>query len=141
MFANSVKQSSKSLMQNTQRRSYTFYGSKTYQTGWEKMVLDKLNSVKLLSKVSFFTLFGLANAVGYGLSHVMSQDDYRRYFAYTGNGKTFNQVRSWFGSENIYNAAWTVPSLLFFGQYMQGKVGPLTMLKFTPIALIGIMGF
>ena len=141
MFANSVKSSSRSLLQNTQRRSYTFYGSKTYQTGWEKMILDKLQYFRAFNKVSLFTFFGFANAACYGLSHVMSENNYRQYFAYKGTGKSFDLFRSWFGSESAYNAGWTVPSLILLGQYMHGKVGPLTMLKFTPIALLGIAGF
>ena len=44
-----------------------------------------------------------------------------------------------FGSNNFVNAAWTVPSLLFCGRYMQGKVGQLKMLKFTTLALTGVL--
>ena len=105
------------------------------------MVLDKFRAAKVLPSISWFTVFGLTNAFCYGLSHMMDEKDYKYYFAYEGNGRTSDLIRSNFGSNNMVNAAWTIPSLIFFGRYMHNKVGALTMLKFTPMAFFAICAF
>ena len=46
-----------------------------------------------------------------------------------------------FGSNNINNAIWTGPALIALGLHMHGKVGALTMAKFTPLALLSIATF
>ena len=71
----------------------------------------------------------------------MSPEDYVYYFGYKGNGRYSDMVRSQFGSNNLVNAAWTVPSLLFVGQYMHSKAGALTMAKFTPLCFLSVMAF
>ena len=86
-------------------------------------------------------MFGLLNATCFGLSYLMEEKTYKYYFAYKGNGRYFDAIRSMFGSNTLANAAWTIPSLLFCGQYMHNKVGALTMFKFTPLALLGILSF
>ena len=140
MLRNKLTQNSKALLQ-TAKRNIGQYGTKTYQTGLERLILDKFTHMRALSKVSLFSLFGLANGLCYGLSHVMKEKDYVYYFGYKGDGRLSSLTRSMFGSNVTANAVWTVPSLLFFGQYMHNKVGAMTMLKFTPIALFGIMSF
>ena len=105
------------------------------------MVQDKFNWCKVLPKLSWFTLFGIGNAFCYGLSHLMSEKDYHYYFAYKGNGRGSDWFRSQMGSNNFANAVWTIPSLIFVGQYMHGKVGWMTMFKFTPLALLSILAF
>jgi len=105
------------------------------------MVQDKFNWCKVLPKLSWFTLFGIGNAFCYGLSHLMSEKDYHYYFAYKGNGRGSDWFRSQMGSNNFANAVWTIPSLIFVGQYMHGKVGWMTMFKFTPLALFSILAF
>ena len=71
----------------------------------------------------------------------MTPEDYVYYFGYKRNGRYSDMVRSQFGSNNLANAVWTVPSLLLVGQYMHSKVGALTMAKFTPMCLFAVMAF
>ena len=105
------------------------------------MVLDKFNHIPILPKLSWFSLFGLANIFCYGLSNVMNEKDYLYYFSYKGNGRFSDLVRSNFGSDNLVNVAWTSSTLLIAGQYMHSKLGALTMAKFTALSLISIYGF
>ena len=105
------------------------------------MLLDKYCHMPFLRKISWFSLFGVVNAACYGLSHMMSEDDYVYYFGYKGQGRYTDAVRSLFGSNNLVNAAWTVPSLIFVGGYMHSKVGYLIMGKFTALSLFGTVAF
>ena len=105
------------------------------------MMQDKFGAVRGLSKVSWFALFGLINAGCYGLSLMMKPKDYNFYFAYKGDGRFSSQFRSMFGSDNLVNVAWTAPSLILGGQYMHSKLGAMTMMKFTPLAMFSIMAF
>jgi hypothetical protein len=45
----------------------------------------------------------------------MSEENYLYYFAYKGNGRYSDALRSLVGSNNLTNAAWTVPSLIVVG--------------------------
>jgi len=85
-------------------------------------------------------LFGATNAFCYGLSHLMEDQDYEYYFGYKGNGKYFDAIRSQFGCDKIRNA-WTAPFMIGAGWFMQGKVGAMTMLKFTPLAFLTVLAF
>ena len=105
------------------------------------MVLDKFNAVRVIPKLSWWSIFGVANLFCYGLSLTMDEKDYLYYFGYQGDGRMSSLTRSLFGSNNLSNIMWTAPSLILAGQYMHNKVGPLTMLKFTPLALFSIMAF
>lgn len=42
----------------------------------------------------------------------------------------FKPVKSMVGSDNIFNVAWTAPTLMALGWYMNHKLGSLTMTKF-----------
>jgi hypothetical protein len=105
------------------------------------MVLEKFNYIKILPKIPLFALFGAINLGCYGLSLFMSQKDYEFYFGYKGNGRYSDFFRALFGSNNFNNAIWTGPALIALGLHMHGKVGALTMAKFTPIALLSIATF
>ena len=105
------------------------------------MVLDKFRVVPLISKISPFVVFGSLNFVCYGLSKLMNQEDYKNYFAFTGNGKYSQIMRSLIGSDKLGNVIWTAPSLILCGQYMHMKVGALTMLKFFGLSLAATIAF
>ena len=123
------------------KRSH-FYGSKYYLTGFERMLTDKwVLQPGILKKVSVFALFGLVNAFCYGLSHMMSEKDYLYYFSYKANGRYTDLIRSNFGCNNLASAIWTVPSLIFFGQYMTLKKGPIVMTKFTALACLSVLAW
>lgn len=131
----------KQVFGNFSRRAYQYYGSKEYATGFERMVLDKFNAVRILPKISWFALLGGINLACYGLSLMMSPEDYLYYFAYRGTGRYTDMLRSFVGSNVLGNAIWTGPGLILAGQYMHSKVGAMTMLKFTPMALLATMAF
>ena len=106
------------------------------------MLVDKFRSIPGLGKVSIFTILGMANVVGYGLSHVMNRDTYRYHFAYDGAGRhSTNFARSLSGSETVVGTAMNVGFLVGCGQYMQRKVGLLTMMKFAPMPFLATFAF
>ena len=84
MFMNKLRSQAVNLS-SLPRRTFQQYNHKVYQTGAERTLLDKFRSVPGLSHVSLFTVLGMANVVGYGLSHVMDQASYRYHFAYDGS--------------------------------------------------------
>ena len=147
MLMNQFKQKASALASRptsfikTQARNFQLHGSKVYYSGFEKTLLEKLMIFKAVSKISIFTYLALANGFAYGLSYFMTPQDYVYYFGYRGSGKMSEIWRSQIGSNVLGNAAWTVPSLLLFGQYMQGKIGQLKMLKFFALATTGILSF
>ena len=111
-----MQNKSTNLVQNLQKRSIGYYGSKTYQTGMERMVLDKFRATGT-SSMNLFALFGVLNLTGYGLSHVMSEKDYVYYFGYKGNGRFSDCIRSQFGCNRAANA-WTAPFMIGAGIMM-----------------------
>jgi hypothetical protein len=74
-------------MFNVARRQYQALTSRVYLTGFDKVLYDKLRWLKFDGH--FFALLGVANLVGYGLSHIMKPENYRYYFAYTGREARF----------------------------------------------------
>jgi hypothetical protein len=110
------------------KRAFQQFG-KTYQTGFDRMVLDKLSFFRFGGY--WFALFGVGNAVAYGASLLMNKDWYRYHFAYTAETSSlFRVFKSMMGSENFSNVVWTAPALIGLNWYMHGKVGPLVMTKF-----------
>ena len=107
-------------------------------TGLDKILTKNINHTRLFRHVNLFTLFGIGNGIGYGLSLVMSKENHTYYFGYKGNGRITDMVRSLFGSNNIANAAWTVPSLLVLGQVLQKQVGAVKMLKYSTMSIFGV---
>ena len=109
------------------------------------MLIDKFRSVPGIGQVSVFTILGLANVVGYGLSHLMTKEDYRYHFAYTGkdvgSAGSSRFAKSLIGSESLINTAANAGLLIGCGQIMQKKVGLMTMMKFAPLPFIGALAF
>ena len=80
------------------------------------MLLDKFRSVPGISQISVFSLLGLANVFGYGLSLVMDKESYRYHFAYTGGERGASTFfKSLIGSENIVNTAMNAGLLIGCG--------------------------
>ena len=129
---------SSSLVKSIPKRSYTFFGSKSYLSGNERAILDKLKTVAWPSSLSLFTLFGLLNGFCYGLSYFMKEKDYVFHFGYKQNGRYSEMIKSQFGSNNLINAAWTSPLLIVGGHYMQSKMGYLRMLQFAGLTLVSV---
>ena len=127
-------------MTNMQRRLYQTKSGKMYQTGVERMIQDKFNFTKMLGKIPWFAVLGGLNLGAYGLSLLMSEEDYLNMFAYKGNfdSRMSNLPRAMIGSNNIYNAAVTSAMLIGLGTYMHLKLGAMTMAKFTAMALFGV---
>ena len=118
MFLNKLRTQGKSLA-SLPRRTFQQYNHKTYQSGAERMLIDKFRSVPGIGHVSLFSILGLANVVGYGLSHFMDRESYRYHFAYTGEGRgasTFG--KSLIGSESMINTAMNAGLLVGCGQIM-----------------------
>ena len=110
-------------------------------TGFEKMLLDKIHTIPILKTQSFFRIFGFINILCYGASHFIPEKDYLHHYGYTGSGRNTDLIRSNFGSNKFANVCWTAPSLIYFGQKMHNKLGPLIMLKFTLLAFFGIIAW
>jgi hypothetical protein len=118
---------------NQPSRAYQQWG-KTYQTGFDRMLLDKLSFTGLGS--NWFVIFGLLNGLAYGASHLMRKEDYLYHFAYDGQRSSlFNAFKSMFGSNTFANAVWTVPSLIGCGWYLGGKLGQIKTTKFFALSL------
>ena len=105
------------------------------------MLLDKFCHMPILRKTPWFALFGLINGACYGLSYMMSEEDYVYYFGYKGEGRYSDLIRAQVGSNTLTNAMWTAPALIVGGMYMHKQVGYMTMGKFTLMSLLGIAAF
>ena len=105
------------------------------------MLLDKFCHMPILRKTPWFALFGLTNAACFGLSYMMSEEDYVYYFGYKGEGKYTDLLRCQFGSNTLTNAMWTAPALIVGGLYMHKQLGYMIMSKFTVMSLLGITAF
>lgn len=88
------------------------YG-KNYLTGFDRMLLDKLNWTKLSGH--WFTILGLANLFAFGLSQYASRPMYEYHFGYTGSGGFFSYFKALIGSNTFLDVAWTAPSLILLG--------------------------
>lgn len=94
------------------------------------MVLDKLQWLRLENFAGMgFVVWGLANLGIYGLSLVMHKENFNYHFAYTGSGKATQPLKALMGAETLNNVAWTAPSLILGGLYLNSKVGSLTAMK------------
>ena len=103
------------LVSQTTRRFQQF--GRTYLTGFDRMLIDKLNYFHIGGY--WFALFGVANALSYGASLVMSKDWFRYHFAYTSEPHSmFKSLKSMVGSEKFANVVWTAPTLIALNYYM-----------------------
>ena len=105
------------------------------------MILDKFHAVPFLDKISWFALLGGINLACYGLSLMMTPEDYKFYFAYDGTGRYTDMARSMVGSNKLGNVIWTAPALILGGQYLHTKLGAVTALKFTALSVVSTVAF
>ena len=118
---------------NHSKRGFQQFG-KTYQTGFDRMLLDKLSYFHMGGY--WFALFGVGNILAYGASKIMNKDWFQYHFAYTGEGHSiFKAFKSMMGSDTFANVVWTAPSLIGLNWYMHSKVGSLVMTKFFALSL------
>ena len=82
-----------------------------------------------------FVFWGLCNAGVYGLSLIMSKQNFDYHFAYEGKGKLMQPFKSMMAAESLANVAWTAPSLIGGGFYLQQKLGPMATFKIFGLAL------
>lgn len=110
--------------------------SKNYQTGFDRMLLDKFSFFKVGGW--WFALFGVANVAAYGLSMFMPKDNYIFHFGYKGDRfSIFNFLKSQFGSNNFTNVAWTAPTLIALNWYLKSRgVSNLVMAKLFGLTLL-----
>ena len=137
MFSSAYKQklaqASKSLVQNS-KRGFQYYG-KTYLSGFDRMLVDKLNLVSGLNG-KFFALFGLLNLGLYGASFIMTKEQYDYHFSYNGIiPRMFTPFKAMAASDTLANVIWTAPSLIGVNLYMLGKVGNTALTKFFFLSL------
>ncbi|CDW82825.1 UNKNOWN [Stylonychia lemnae] len=121
-----LSQSRAQIYQTTQRRFQTF--GKEYLSGFDKTLKDKLQW--LMVGGNWFLLFGVGNALAYGASLVMTEEQYLYHFSYKGDvPRMFSPIKAMLGSNTLANAIWTAPSLIALHFYLLPKVGPLALTK------------
>ena len=81
-----AKDGKNSMLGSIQKRNYQYYGGKGYNSGFERMILDKFEATRVLYHIPWFAVLGGLNLAAYGLSTMMSEEDYKYYFAYRGDG-------------------------------------------------------
>ena len=113
---------------------------KNYNSSMERMVQDKFNMTLGLSKIPLFAVLGGLTLGAFGLSRVMTKEDYHSYFAYKGgfDSRLMNLPRAMIGNDNPMSALCTGISLIGLGTYMHMKTGPIVMLKFTALSVFGV---
>ena len=82
-----------------------------------------------------FVFWGLMNLGVYGLSLVMHKENFDYHFAYKGQGKFLQPLKSMMAAESLNNVIWTAPSLIVGGLYLQSQLGPLVTLKLFGLSL------
>ena len=88
------------------------------------MLADKFAWAGLTNVAGFgFVAFGLANLGGFGLSLVMDKQNFDYHFAYKGQGKLLQPLKSMIAAESITNVGWTAPSLILGGAFLQRACG------------------
>ena len=89
---------------------------------------------------NLWVALGVGNLLGFGCSLLMYKKNFNEQFAYRNEAKMFKPIKSWFASDNLLNVAWTSPSLILGGMYMQKKVGGMTLFKFFFCATLACYG-
>lgn len=110
--------------------------NKEYAAGFEHLWRDKFTWLGTVP--NFWVLLGLGNIAGFGLSLFMYKKTYAEQFAHEGHGVFFKPFKSWLASDKLINVAWTSPSLILGGYYMQRKVGSFTLFKYFLLASIAV---
>ena len=123
------------LVQQPVRR-FMNYGP-TYKSGHERMIEDKLQWFGAQSLAGMgFVIWGVLNLGTYGLSKVMHKENFDYHFAYKGQGKFMQPLRSMMAADSLTNVGWTAPSLIGGGFYLQSRIGSLTTFKIFGLSLI-----
>ena len=105
------------------------------------MISDKLSWARMQSIAGMgFVAWGLANATIFGLSLVMSKENFDYHFAYRGTGKLTQPLKANMAAESLNNVAWTAPSLIFGGMYLNSRVGPLLAMKIFGLSVFAAYG-
>jgi hypothetical protein len=90
------------------------------------MIMDKIKFSKgLMSGGFLFAFMGVGNALGYIASHLMEKKNFDNHFLYQGNGRLFTPFKSLFASDKLMNVAWTSPTLIFGGMFLQRQLGAM----------------
>ena len=138
MFARS--QAMRTSLLQTARRRFQTHG--TSETGFDRMILDKLNWSKgAFNGGTLFALLGIGNVCGYLLSHVMEKKNFEYWFLFKNDGRMFTGLRTMLASENLLDVAWTSPSLILGGLYLQKQMGVMKSTQFFWLALGASMMF
>jgi hypothetical protein len=133
MFAKKFLNNAKPFINQPARRFQQF--TKTYQTGFDRMLGDKLSYFRLGGW--WFGLFGIANAAAYGLSLFMAKDNYNYHFGYRGEKfSIFNFIKSQIGSNTFANVIWTAPTLIGLNMFLKGRFSNLVLTKFFFLTLM-----
>ena len=83
-----------------------------------------------------FVFWGICNIGVFGLSKIMHKENFDYHFAYTGNGKFLQPLKSMMAGKDLANVAWTSTSLIVGGFYLQQRVGSVCAFKLFGLALL-----
>jgi hypothetical protein len=102
-----------------------------YWTSYDKVLHTQITFLGLSGKVFLFV--GSINIFMYGLSQVMDKDSFVRKFSWTPNSgdKIFQTIKSQFCSNRLFNVAWTAPSIIVAGAFLERSLGSVFALKVT----------
>lgn len=99
------------------------------------MLADKLSWVPALNG-NLFALFGLLNIGFYGLSLLITKEQYRYHFSYEGVvPRLFTPLKAMMASDVFANVVWVAPTLIGCNMYLNGKVPALTLTKFFALSV------
>ena len=82
-----------------------------------------------------FVVWGLCNLGVYGLSLVMHKENFDYYFAYKGDGKLTQPMKSMMAADSLSNVGWTAPSLIAGGLYLSQRIGSMNAFKVFALSL------
>jgi len=109
------------------KRNFSTHLSRDKLTSFDYMWYDKLNFLKVGGW--WYALLGVGNIMAYGLSHLMTKENYEYHFAYKGEGKMFNWIKSQVGCNTIDSVIWTAPSLILGNYFLMKRCGPIVATK------------
>ena len=111
----------------------------TKNSAFETYLLDRLACMQSVFGYGF-AIWGLLNLGTFGLSQVMSKQSWDYHFAYTGNGKLLQPLKSMMASDSLSNVGWTSASLVLGGAYLQRRIGNLAATKLFGLSLLACYG-
>ena len=118
-------------------RTFQQFGSGPYKSGFERMIHDKLvwSRMQQLSGLGF-VFWGVANLGVFGLSKLMTKENFDYHFAYTCNGKMMQPLKSLMVADSLANVGWTAPSLILGGLYLNQRLGSMRTLKLFGLSVL-----